>query len=231
MALSRKKLLPIKWEGCVMRTRTTVSWLLLLPLVTLSAEMSFACGEVGIPDLSQSLVTWGLGAGESATLLVLPDGSGAPLTAALRPGGLLVDATIHLTLIDGCGDPICCFPREDMWLESQDRGLVVCAGGSIADRNTGPDGQTEWTLPLKAGGHSQADCQVVVNAWILSGSVPLHFNSPDLNGDRAVSLIDVASFARAHFGPYSFAADLRVDGVLNLSDIAVMARGAGTDCP
>lgn len=199
----------------------------------LAAGTAMACEGTGVPDLDQSIVSWGLGAGESATLLVVPDGSGPAFTSARRPGGMEVDATIQLTLIDACGDPICCFPREDMWLESQDHGLVLCAGGSIADHSTSLYGQTEWTAPLKAGGHSQAACQVLVNGVALFGSVPLplHFVSPDLNGDRAVSLIDVAAFAEAYFGPYTFAADLRADGALNLSDITVLAAGLGADCP
>lgn len=201
----------------------------ILSIACLAAGATMAC----VPDLDQSIVTWGLGAGQSATLLVLPDGSGPAFTAARIPGGMTVDATIQMTLIDSCGYPICCFPREDMWLESQDYGLVLCAGGSIADHNTNQYGQTEWTLPLKAGGHSQAACQVLVNGMALPGSValPLHFVSPDLNGDRDVSLIDLVVFAEAYFGAYTFAADLRADGVIDLSDIPVLAAGMGAECP
>lgn len=199
----------------------------------LLTSAAWACGDVGIPDLGQSVVTWPLGAGESAVLLVLPDGTGAPFTAARRPNGQPVDATILLTIIDGCGDPVAYFPREDIWLESADHGLALCPGGTIADRNTDQNGQTDWTLPLRAGGHSQADCRVLINGVPVSGGMPLplRFNSPDLNGDRVVTLTDVALFAGAYYAAYDFAADLQADGLNNLADIAVMARGLGADCP
>ena len=197
------------------------------------AGAALACEGTGIPDLDQSIVSWGLPAGESATLLVVPDGSGPRVTGARRSNGMLVDATITLTMIDACGDLICCFPAEDMWLESQDQGLVLCAGGSIADHNTSQLGQTEWTAPLKAGGHSQAACRVLVNGIALPGSIALalHFNSPDLNGDRVVSLTDIPLFAAAFHGPYAFAADLHFDGNINLTDIPLLARAMGAHCP
>jgi hypothetical protein len=209
------------------------AFLITLLTAALLASGVRACGDLGIPDLGQSVVTWRLGAGESAVLLVLPDGTGAPFTAAHRPDGVLVDATILLTVIDGCGDPVAFFPREDIWLESADLGLVLCAGGSTADRNTDQYGRTDWTQPLRAGGHSQAGCRVLINGMpVISGTpLPLHFNSPDLNGDRAVSLADVPRFAAAYFGPYQFVADLHADGTVNLTDIGVLARTVGAHCP
>ena len=206
--------------------------ILVVVAAMLAADAAAACepGETGLPVLDLSVVTWHLGHDETATLLVVPDGSGAPLTAARRPDGSPVDATIQLTLIDACYDPIAHYPREDMWLESVDQGLVLCAGGSIADHNTDLQGMTTWSQPIRGGGHSVAGCKVVVSGT-LSFPLPLRFNSPDLNGDLAVSLVDVARFAGAYFGPYRFEADLRADGALNLSDIAVMAAHVGADCP
>jgi hypothetical protein len=188
-------------------------------------------GVTGIPDLDQSLVSWGLGAGESATVLVVPDGTGEPLSSAHRPDGTPVDATIHLVLLDPCDDPIWNFPREDMWLESGDGGLVPCAGGTVADSQTGMNGHTSWSAPLRAGGHSQAVCRVLVNGMPVGQALPLHFVSADINGDRRVDLADVALFAQAYPAPYAFAADLHANGAVNLSDIAVLAGARGANCP
>lgn len=205
-------------------------------IVLLAAGSAFACGIgdplTGIPDLDQSIVSWGLGAGTSATLLVVPDGSGAPLTAARLPDGTQVDATVHLQLRDWCGDPIANFPREDIWLGTAGGGIVVCAGGTAADRNTDLEGNTLWAQPLRAGGHSRTLTHVIVNGSALAvPGLALHFVSPDLNADRMVSLIDVAAFAAAYFGAYTFAADFHADGVVNLNDITVLARAMGAHCP
>lgn len=188
--------------------------------------------QTGVPDLDLSIISWGLSAGESATLLVLPDGSGPELTGARRPDGSLVDATVHLQMIDACGNYIANFPRQDMWLESSSGGFVACTGGTIADHNTDPDGRTQWQHPLHAGGHSQSLTYVVVNGAALPHfGLALHFVSPDLSGDRTVSLTDVPAFAIAYFGTYTFAADLHADGVLNLADVAVLAGALGATCP
>lgn len=211
------------------------TWGVLAGLVTMLATgFAFACGDTGLPDLGLSVVTWHAGSGSSATLLVVPDGSGSPLTAARRPSGMLVDATIELLMVDACGDIIVNFPGEDIWLESTDHGLSLCAGGSVADHNVDMQGRTEWTQPLRAGGHSQATCQVFINGMAVAngGALPLHFNSPDLNGDRVVSLVDIVLFAEAYSrGTYAFEADLHADGAVNIADIGVLAAGVGAGCP
>lgn len=203
----------------------------LLVAVAGSAE---ACGDVGLPDLGLSVVSWHAGGGVTATLLVVPDGSGASLAAARDPLGLPVDATIDLLMLDGCGAFIAGFPREDIWLEAADGGLALCNAGTIADHNTDQQGRTTWALPLKAGGHSQAACRVLINGWqvLNGGSLPLHFNSPDINGDRVANLADIALFAADYAaGANAFEADLLADGVVNISDIGVLARGVGASCP
>jgi hypothetical protein len=199
-------------------------------MVTAGAAMACEPGETGLPVLDLSFFTWGLNHNETATLLVVPDGNGAPLTAARRPGGAPVDATMRLTLLDACYDPIAHYPQEDLWLESVDQGLVLCAGGSIADHDTDLLGQTVWTQALRAGGHSLAGCRVVVSGTP-GHALPLRVNSPDLNGDLVVSLIDIAMFASAFYGPYTFAADLWADGAVNISDIPVLAEALGAGCP
>jgi hypothetical protein len=203
-------------------------WVAILVAALLAVGTAMAC----VPDLDGGVVTWNVPAGQSATLLVIPDGSGASFTEARGANGMLTNATVTLTLVNSCGELIG-FPQEDMWLESEDQGLVLCAGGSTADHATDQNGQSTWTVPLKAGGHSQAACRVVVNGTALPGSsaLPLHFNSPDLNGDRVVSLTDIPLFAAAFHGPYAFAADLHFDGNINLTDIPLLAQAMGARCP
>jgi hypothetical protein len=142
----------------------------------------------GLPDLSYSVVVWNAAAGGPATLLVVPDGSGASFTQARRPDGTPVDATIALTLADPCG-PVPNFSRNDIWLESTGGNFVPCIGGTIADTGTDASGLTRWVLPLHAGGNSLGPCVVVINGTPLytMTTLDLHFNSPDLNGDRVVS--------------------------------------------
>lgn len=90
-----------------------------------------------------------------------------------------------------------------------------------------------WTTvelaQLRGGGHTDGA------VW-LAGSVPEHFaclfgtrfeleiRSPDINGDLAVDLTDIVLFVQA-LAEYRSYADLRPDGIVNLSDIVVMAQG------
>ncbi len=189
----------------------------------------------GMPSPELSTVSWELGAGQSAILLVVPDGDGPAFTAARDANGAEVDATIRLVLRDGSGFPIAMFPAEDMWIESADQGLVFCAGGGSADHWTDALGSTTWSLPRRAGGHSQTSCRVFVNGLPVTGGInpELHFNSPDINGDLYVNLLDVAAFTRDYYGAYEFRSDLARDAVLNLADVAVMVAyiHIGAGCP
>lgn len=176
-------------------------------------------------------VTWGMAAGTSATLLVVPDGTGNPLATAKNQFGQIVDATIHLRVYSDSGN-LQGIPAEDFWLDAEDDGLVLCAGGSTADHATDAFGQTEWTRPLLAGGHSQAPCNVnAAGGAVRAGVLALQFNSPDIDGNLRVDLSDVACFAADFVGPYAFRSDLIRDGVVNLSDIVVMIHALGRTCP
>lgn len=214
-------------------------WRLLLVAMLLVTSGSSAVADcdpndpvTGLPDLSYSFVVWSAALGGSATLLVVPDGTGAAFGGARRPGGAVVDATIELTIGGPCG-VIAHFPREDIWLEVLGGGFAPCIGGTIADADTDVNGVTHWSQPLRAGGHSQGPCTIVIMGAPVPGmpTLDLDFNSPDLNGDRVVSLADVPLFAAAFSGAYAFAADLHADGVVDLADIPVLARSLGVDCP
>lgn len=204
-----------------------------LLLATVLASAPAVVRGDGFPSPEHSIVSWSLGEGQSATLLVMPDGGGPPFTAARDPGGAVVDATIRLVLKDYSDALIANFAAEDMWIESLDQGLVFCAGGSRADHNTDMQGITSWTLPRRAGGWSQAQCRVIMNGQPVTGGIDpaLHFNSPDLDGDLEVTLTDIGLFAEAYFGDYAFAADLQFNGAVNLGDIGVLAGAVGAGCP
>ncbi len=168
-----------------------------------------------------------------AAVMVVPDGSGDPLTAASTPSGQTVDASITLFLRDCFDVPIASMPQEDMWLESVDHGLLACPGGTVADANTDANGIATWTAPLTAGGYSQTGCRVVISGSALytPSELPLQFNSPDLNGDGSVNLSDVSVLAGDYLsGYYHFRSDFMRDGILNLSDIAKFAPTLGSSC-
>jgi len=170
---------------------------------------------------------------ETLTLFVVPDGSGVTFDQATLPYGGTEDATITLLLLDGNYDPIASFPAEDMWLESEDDGLVPCVAGTIADANTDADGKAQWLEPLLSGGQSQALTVIKVNGMLLelTSGVHLCFNSPDINGDLRVDLTDMQLFAVDFFSSYDFRSDFHRDGIVNLSDLPPMALAIGVACP
>lgn len=170
---------------------------------------------------------------ETLTLLIMPDGSGDSFEDATLPYGNTEDATITVTLWDGNYDPIYQYPAEDIWLESRDGGMVPCSGGTIADANTDVNGMTQWVNPLFAGGHSEALTEVRVNGSPieLTVGVNLSFNSPDINGDLIVNLVDVQLFTGDFFNAYDFRSDFHRDGVINIADIPALAQAYGAGCP
>jgi hypothetical protein len=172
---------------------------------------------------------------EALTLLIMPDGSGPTLDEARLPYGGTADATITLLLMDINYDPIPYYPREDIWLEAEDEGLIICTGGSIADTDTDINGETHWTNPLRGGGASEALTVVKVNGSLveLTSGVRLNFNSPDINGDLVVNLLDVALFAEDFFNHplFSFRSDFYRDGQINIADLGVFAQAIGAACP
>ena len=197
------------------------------------AQPGLADDPPGIPDLSHSYATIAYDGPGTPALLVVPDGSGNLFTEARDEDGNVVDATITLTILDPLDNPIANYPFEDCWLESVDDGLVPCIGGTTADHNTDANGMTEWVYPLLAGGFSETAVFVVINGSPLDTNpgLPLYFNSPDINGDRAVTLHDVAIFAGDYFGSYHFRSDFHRDGAIDLRDIAIMARKMLANCP
>ena len=168
--------------------------------------------------------------------MIRPDGGGWPLSNVMLFGGDRTDATITLTLINWIGDPVVNYPAENMFLVAC-CDLTPCWVGTIADANTNALGQTTFSNSLMAGG-SGSGAQVMIGTWPtpefpipITGGDLFQFNSPDINSDAIVNLSDVATFAGDFFGEYHYRSDFFWDGMLNLSDIVLMAQGVGAACP
>ena len=193
---------------------------------------SAALAVAGVPDLSQCTATRAYAGVEATSVYCLPNGGGRAFTAAFLPGGGAADATVTLILVNGLGAAIADFPFQDMWLESQDAGMVPCGGNAVANANTDVNGQTFWTNPLFAGGQSSALCDVMVNGDpVAGGGLSISFNSADINGDGVVNLSDGGFFTVDLFGAYSYRSDFNFDNTINVSDAGFMANGLGAACP
>ncbi len=176
-------------------------------------------------------------------ILVVPDGSGMAFSEARDLAGNVVDATIGVQLI-GCDEydcygPVYAYPAEDIWLQPADPHTSGCAQPHVAipDHATDVAGWTEFAAAPRAGGWAEGPVQVYV-AGAPGGagglfdipSLPIAFNSPDLDGDLRVDITDVALFAHDLGAGYAFRSDLSWDGQLDLSDIAVFVAHLGAGC-
>lgn len=176
------------------------------------------------------------------SVLVTPLGTGPPLNACYSEDGYLVDATITLRLVTLDYTPIANFPPEDIWLESQEPQQHICGSGFSPDGPSGADGLVTFSGPLAGGGWHDGPTYVYVNGnpaydptdypWYWEHPpLPLHFNSPDIDGDGLVNLADLSLLASDFFGQFHYRSDFNHDGVLNLSDIGNFAINVGTGCP
>ncbi len=104
----------------------------------------------GIPDYTLSTATTAAGTQVSVYCSPIP-GAGQTLLQAKTVGGVVVNATITLTLRDGNGDPIFGYPREDLWLATSLGGLVICTP-SIPAVNTNALGVTTFTDAVSGEG-------------------------------------------------------------------------------
>ena len=196
--------------------------------------LSLATGALaGVPDPDESFAEVDPGA-VGAAVWNLPNFQGNGFDAGGDGAGSVVDATITLHLRDINGDPVIGYPFEDLWLESSGGGLVACSNGTTADFSTDASGDTEWTNPMGAGGHSEGETVNVLIAGTALNHPGLNviFNSADISGDLAVNLTDVTLFSTDYAAQTGdFRSDFVYDGAINLSDVTLMARGNGTSCP
>ena len=196
----------------------------------------------GVASTSIPLVGWIISANtEEASIFILPDGSGPPLTQAMLFGGEVIDASIVVGVVNPIGQPVSYYPLEDVRLEPEvgtaSSCLVQALGGFWADHDTDLNGEAFFSTSLAGGGWTVDPLWVYVNGTRAEHPngwehppVRLRFNSADINADGVVDLIDVSIFATDFFGEYHYRSDFRWDGVLNLMDCEMLAIGFGKIC-
>jgi hypothetical protein len=195
---------------------------------------------IGLPVHAGFLPDWDLsiawiddyGSGAPASIMVRPDGAGDLLTQARLPDGTQVSAGITVMLIDPAGFPVPNFPWEDIWLEAIDDGAKFCLGGSSPLHDTDANGQTRFERSPRGGGWTDAGLQVMILATPLTGPpLPIHVNSPDIDGNGWVDISDLVVFSGDYYGTYAYRSDFLRDGVINLSDVARLGSALGRQCP
>jgi hypothetical protein len=178
---------------------------------------------------------------EALVVRVEPDGSGpAPTQAFVLGGGGMADATVEVQLLDILGVPVPNFPWQDVWM------ATVTGTGTITSCRSGTGGQLfpdpvnsdaqGWlifSVPLRAGGHSEGLMQVFVSGQPLQSSagLALLYVSPDINGDLRVDLQDTGYFSQDLFFAYHLRSDFNGDGTIDLTDAGFMIAAIGADCP
>jgi len=188
---------------------------------------------------------WQCDVSEPVCIMMVPDGSGMTFQEARTIEGEVVDATItvQIYLYDEYGPvgPLSGFSADDIGLHASEGMAHGCGQGWVttADQNADSEGWMLFSLAPRAGGWSHEDTEMYigVDPAMVFGStdfftLPIYFNSPDINGDRSVNLSDIVMFAEdlvAASAP--FRSDLVWDGVINLSDIAVFSQHIGAVCP
>jgi hypothetical protein len=211
-------------------------------------SLSFATlGFAGVPDHAASSATT-LATG-IVSVFTNVDGLGNPINGAkAAAASASVDATITLTVIDTDGFEVFQYPFEDMWLETDAGGLVLCNGGSTADASTDINGQTTFSGTLFAGGGSYYDkdipaneqCVVMIDGTALSqatSAMDILFNTADLTGDLIVGVQDTSLFKPRYLNGtnapfvYDYSIDYYFDEQITLSDLVLFAGVANTACP
>jgi len=178
---------------------------------------------------------------QPVSLLIYPDGSGPALTEAMVADGATVDATITVMLVDEFLNPVVYFPSEDVWLDTEDTNISTCGSNFLPDAISDSSGRMTFSQAFAGGGHHQGETFVYINGWRAesmvdypwSGPLPgvdLHFNSPDINADGVINLLDLTIFSADFFGAYHYRSDFNWDGELNILDVGRYAAGLGVSC-
>ena len=193
--------------------------------LALAAVPAFA----NIPDPAQCILDNAAGS-DGATVYCSPNGSGEAFTNGYVTGGIAVNATLTLTVVNSEGNPINEYPAADIWLVSTGGGLVTCSNANPGG-NTNTSGQTSWVLALLAGGNSLGEMsQAIIGGQPVPNTADVAYVSCDITGDLDVNLSDITLFTQA-LNSYNAEADFNNDQVVNLTDIAIMAQGIGAVCP
>lgn len=208
------------------------SKLYLLILITLVVTGPASGEQEWLPDLALSVAWRNYEGPEILTLMITPAGTGQFFNQARLPDGTIADGTINLQLLDPIGVPINGYPLEDIWLQDINSPLRFCGIFELwPDNDTDMNGETFWFNRPRGGGYTAGSLQVYVNGSPLIGpTLPLRINSPDINSDLRVTLSDVVPFSEDFFGTYHFRSDLFHDGIINLSDVTILAEWIGRGC-
>jgi hypothetical protein len=191
----------------------------LLSLAVIGSMLLMAgAASAGIPDEVQSTAS-----SAGGTVMITPSGAGGTLAAA--------GATVTVTLLDASMLPVPNYPFQDIWLDDTgDFSIALCQGGSTADANTNASGVTTIGGVISGGGFTQTT-QVWVAGTPLSGAaLTVALNSPDINGDLAVDIVDFGTFG-TDFGTTLFRSDFVFDGSVDIADFGTFGVSFGQVCP
>jgi hypothetical protein len=157
----------------------------------------------------------------------------APWTMTIAPGGMdgflnPEDHTIDVYVRDGANAPVELL-AEDIWLEHPD--VVWCPGGVIADSSTyAPDaGHTTFTGTPHGGIAFGADCSAIAMEVFAAGvsieALPLSVNSPDIDGNLQVDIIDFCGFGDLYncFSDCDLCLDYDESGTIDIADFGIFA--------
>jgi hypothetical protein len=180
-----------------------------------------------------------------ASVFTKPSGGGQPLYSCYGPGGMDDNnATITVELRDADNLPIPYYPKELVWLETQDGGLVFCPGKKPVADHSVIAGVTHFSQAYCGSGASNypdEKCIVVTDQCKINGTPPggypensnmdIYFNSPDINRDMVVNLSDVIELAQDYYMGIGYKSDFYWDGFVNLSDVVKFAQSWMDACP
>jgi len=188
------------------------------------------------PDLSLSTAVM-INSGELVGMCNLPFGGGTPLSDCYTYGGDPYDATIEVTLLNSMGAPVVGYPADAINVISTRGGLVPCGSGVTADIDTDINGKTTISLSIMGGGHTfsgyHEETLVTVADQPITGSTSLWIfhNSPDINGDLIVDLVDVPLLAYYYYaGYYHEAIDFNWTLNIEIADVAYFANNLCDGC-
>jgi len=188
-------------------------------------------------------ITMNYPAGVAASVMTRPDGQGDPLANAWTWDGIVgndatrVDASFSAAVRNSLNSSLLNLDVSQVLLATNLGGLIACPGGANADAYV--SGDYQFADPVLGGGNTNPNLaegtfvQVVdAPGTSFSGatSLPIQFNSPDMNGDLWVNLSDVADFAEDLATSYDYASDFVWDGRIDLRDVAELAESLGISC-
>jgi hypothetical protein len=201
------------------------------------------------PVAANSNVTY-YGTHASCSMIIVPDGSGTPLTACWGPGGVSTSTTLLVELKDASFNDVAYFPQRSIRLTmTPPTPLAWCPmflypppdhGPNCADSDTDILGHTKFTLAYHGGGWQDRPARVWVEeapgAWAsIPVNLPVYFNSIDITGDLRVDLADLGAFVTHFYGPYCYCIDYNYDGNNDLADLGIFSSYylplVGVICP